>query len=100
MKETFIPRSFKTPFSALRLASRVSTASVLNEVAVGIVRLSFIASASIPAGPRSVFASPSAAGAVGPLPSLSPSPAPSTSAFVILPPAPVPFTAPRSTPFA
>ena len=49
--------------SALRLASRMSTGSVRNEVAVGIFRLSFIAFASIADGPRSAFASPSAAGA-------------------------------------
>ena len=53
VKLTFIPRSLSTPFSALRLASSVSTASVRNEVAVGIWRLSSIALASAPAGPRS-----------------------------------------------
>ena len=60
VKETFIPRSLSTPLSALRFASSVSTASVRNEVAVGIERLSFIALASIPAGPRRGLASPAA----------------------------------------
>ena len=97
VKETFIPRSLSTPLSALRLASSVSTASVLNEVAVGIERLSSIALASIAAGPRSGFASPrppARAAAAAP----SPSAAASTSAFVTLPPAPLPLTPPRSTP--
>ena len=62
VKETFIPRSLRTLLSALRLASRVSTAIVRNEVAVGTSRLSSIALASIAAGPRKAFASPDAAG--------------------------------------
>ena len=39
VKLTFIPRSLRTALSALRLASRVSTASSRKEVAVGIERL-------------------------------------------------------------
>ena len=58
VKETFMPRSLRTLFSALRLASSVSTAIVRNEVAVGTSRLSSIALASIAAGPRSTFTSP------------------------------------------
>ena len=93
VKLTFIPRSFRTPFSALRLASSVSTASVRNEVAVGIWRLSSIALASAPAGPRRTFASPSAAAAGRAAAGAAPSPsADSTSAFVTLPPGPEPLT--------
>jgi hypothetical protein len=95
-----MPLSFSTPLRALRLASRVSTAIVRNEVAVGTERLSLIALASIAAGPRSGFASPGAAvgaGAAGAAPSPSPAAA-STSALVTLPPAPDPFTFARSTP--
>ena len=95
VKLTFMPRSLRTSLSALRLASSVSTASSLNEVAVGIERLSFIARASDAAGPRSGFASPSAATGAAPSP-----PPESTSDLVIFPPAPVPLRPFRSTPFA
>ena len=99
VNETFMPRSLSAPLIALRLASSVSTGSVRNEVAVGIDRLSFIALASIAAGPRSGLASPSAAGAAaGAAP--SPSAAASTSSLVTLPPGPEPLTAAMSTPFA
>ena len=50
VNETFMPRSFSTPFSARRFASRTSTGRVRNEVAVGTERLSFIAWASIAGG--------------------------------------------------
>jgi hypothetical protein len=98
VKDTFIPRSFSSALSALRLASSVSTASVRKEVAVGIERLSSIAFASIAAGPRSGVASPSAAGAVGAAAPSPPSAAASTSSFVIRPPIPVPRTVARSIP--
>ena len=91
-----MPRSFSTPLRAFRLASRTSTGTVRNEVAVGIDRLSFIAFASIADGPRSAFASPSAA--VAGLLAPAPLAAASTSAFVTRPPWPVPWTEPRSMP--
>ena len=94
VNETFVPRSASAALSALRFASRVSTARFRNEVAVGTDRLSFIASASIAAGPRSGFASAAPAAAA------PPSAAASTSALTIFPPTPVPLTAPRSTPAA
>ena len=68
---------------------------LINEVAVGIARLSFMARASVAAGPRSGFASLSAAAGFTPSPS-----AESTSDLVIFPPAPVPLTPARSTPLA
>ena len=61
VKEVLRPRSLRLALIARRLASRVSTAIVRNEVAVGTVRLSSIALASIAAGPRSAFSSPSVA---------------------------------------
>ena len=92
VNETFIPRWESSPFRPLRFASRVSTAIVRKEVAVGIDRLSSIALASIPAGPRRTFSS--AAGAV------SPSAAASTSALVTLPPDPLPRIWSRVSPSA
>ena len=100
VKETFIPRSLRIPLRAFRLASRVSTEIVRNEVAVGTSRLSSIAWASIPAGPRSAFASPAAAGATAVAPFPLPSAAASTSPLVTFAPGPLPDTAPRSTPFS
>ena len=94
-----MPRSLRTPFSAFRLASRTSTGSVRNEVAVGIERLSFIACASIAAGPRRGLTSPAIAAAAAAAPP-APSAAASTSALVTLPLGPEPFTALRSTPLA
>ena len=96
VKEVLRPRSFRAALIALRLASRVSTAIVRNEVAVGTARLSSIALASIAAGPRSTFSSPRTAAA--PLP--DPFPALSTSSLVTLEAKPVPLTLPRSTPLA
>ena len=92
VNETFIPRSLSAALSALRLASRVSTGRVRNEVAVGIERLSFIALASIAAGPRSGLASPAAPRRAGAAPAPSPSAAASTSSLVTLPPGPEPST--------
>ena len=75
-----------------RLALRVeaSTASVLNEVAVGIARLSSIALASIAAGPRSGLRLALGAGAGAAAAAPSPSAAASTSSLVTLPPGPEP----------
>ena len=95
VNESLIPRSLSWVLIALRLASSVSTGSVRNDVAVGVVRLSSMALTSIAAGPRRGLASPAFAGAAGaaPLPSAA-----STSAFTTLPPGPEPSTDPRSTP--
>ena len=94
VKETFTPRSFSTPFSALRLASNVSTATVRNDVAVGTARLSSMAEASIAAGPRSAFASAGAAAGAAP----PPFEAAITSSLVTFDPGPLPAIPPRSTP--
>ena len=92
-------RSLSAPFSARRFASRTSTARVRNEVAVGTERPSFIAWASIAAGPRSGTTAPPSAPPAG-RPAPSPFAAASTSAFDHLSPGAEPRTAPRSTPLA
>ena len=100
VKETFIPRSLRIALRAFRLASRVSTEIVRNEVAVGTSRLSSIAWASIPPARAAAFASPAAAGATAAAPFPPPSAAASTSSLVTFAPGPLPVTAPRSTPFS
>ena len=99
VNETLRPFSLSWELIAFRFASSVSTGSVRNEVAVGIFRLSFIRFASVPAGPRSGFSSPSAAAGAGAAP-FEPSAAASTSAFTTLPPAPEPWIEPTSMPLS
>src|SRR3954469_13309257 len=89
--------------SCLRRPSIAVTASVRNEVAVGIDRLSSMYFASMPAPPRSGWGVASGAGAVaGPPPRAGPPlpPVARTSAFVMRPPGPEPATCDRSTPSA
>src|SRR3954452_4918533 len=89
--------------SCLRRPSIVVTASVRNEVAVGIDRLSSMYFASMPAPPRSGWGVASGAGAVAGSATAAGPPFPTvarTSAFVMRPPGPEPATCDRSTPSA
>src|SRR4051794_1877874 len=99
VKETRCPASL----SCLRRPSIVVTASVRNEVAVGIDRLSSMYLASMPAPPRSGRGSESGAGAVTGAAGAAVPPFATvarTSAFVMRPPGPEPVTVARSMPSA
>src|SRR3954468_431254 len=89
--------------SCLRRPSIVVTASVRNEVAVGIDRLSSMYLASIPAPPRSGSGLEPGAGAVTGAAGAAVPPLATvarTSAFVMRPPGPEPLTFARSIPSA